>query len=53
MQDAHTSHVGISILAFVQIKFKFLQVINIFAYIHFLCQWAISMEAKLIHKNVA
>ncbi len=34
----------LSNLVYVQIKFKLLQV-DIFAYIHFQCQWAISMEA--------
>jgi hypothetical protein len=51
MQDAHTSHMDFNNLVFIQIKFKLLQV-DIFAYIHFQCQWAI-MEVKLFYKNVA
>jgi hypothetical protein len=52
MQDAHTSHMDLSNFISIQIKFRLLQV-DIFAYIHFQCQWAISMEAKLVYKNVA
>ncbi len=52
MQDAHTSHMDLSNLVSIQIKFKLLQV-DMFAYIHFQCQWLISMEAKLFYENVA
>jgi hypothetical protein len=52
MQDAHTLYMDLNNLVYIQIKFNFLQ-LNIYTYIHFQCQWAISMEAKLIYKNVA
>jgi hypothetical protein len=52
MQNAHTLYMDLNDLVSIQIKFNFLQ-LNIFTYIHFQCQWAISMEAKLVYKNVA
>jgi hypothetical protein len=51
MQDAHTLYMDFNNLVSIQIKFSFLQ-LNFFTYIHFQCQWAISMEAKLVYKNV-
>jgi hypothetical protein len=52
MQDAHTLYMDLSNLVSIQIKFKPFT-IRFFTYIHSQCQWAISMEAKLIYKNVA
>ncbi len=51
MQDANTLYMNLNNLVYGQIKFK--NFISRYIYmIHVQCQWAISMEVKLIYKNV-
>jgi len=50
----HIHYIWILLMLFMNKKSSnFLQIVYIFKYIHFQCQWIISMEVKLVYKNVA